>query len=347
LPKYIIFTEDEISVLKKEKTYNPSPKVRQRCEVLYLKSQGYKNKEIEKIIGSSPGTITNYLNLYRKGGIEALRTLNYKGQKSRLHRFDEQIKASFVKKPVGTLKEAKARIKEITDVDLSLTQVKYHLDRLGLKRRKVKQIPDKLDVEKQETFKKEQLEPLIEQAQNGKFHLFFVDAAHFVLQPFLGYLYCLVTIFVKSSAGRKRYNVLGALNAISKDITTITNFTYINSHSICALMDKLKSKYVDLPIYLIMDNARYQKNKFVQAYADQLGITLVYLPAYSPNLNLIERLWKFVKKKALYSIYYENFSDFTDAIDQCIENTNGKYKEEINSLLTLNFQSFKNANIKP
>jgi len=221
------------------------------------------------------------------------------------------------------------------------------LNQMGFKRLKVKQIPDKLDVEKQEEFKTEKPDPLIERAKNNEIHLFFVDAAHFVLKPFSGFLYCLTVLCIRASAGRKRYNVLGALNAITKEITTFTNFTYINSHSICALMDKLKAQYVDLPIYMIMDNARYQNNNFVKTYAESLGITLIFLPAYSPNFNLIERLWKFIKKKVLYSTYYKEFQDFTNAIDQCTEDTMGKYKNEIHSLLTLNFQTFENAEIKP
>jgi transposase len=194
---------------------------------------------------------------------------------------------------------------------------------------------------------KKTLAPLIEQARQQMIHLFFVDAAHFVFRPFLGFLYSLTTLFVKASAGRKRYNVLGALNAMTKEITVFTNLTYINSLSICTLLDTLKAQYADLPIYLMLDNARYQKNKFVQAYAAGLGITLVYLPAYSPNLNLIERVWKFIKKQVLYSTYYATFSDFTTAIDQCLEDTKEKYNDAFNTLLTLNFQSFKNATIKP
>ena len=112
-------------------------------------------------------------------------------------------------------------------------------------------------------------------------------------------------------------------------------------------MDKLKTHYRDLPIFIVLDNARYQKNEFVKAYAKSLNIQLVFLPPYSPNLNLIERLWRFIKKEALYSTYYENFSDFTQAINQCLEDTKGKYKSELESLLSLNFQSFKNATIIP
>lgn len=341
------FTEEEINLLKEEKANNPHPIIRRKAEVIYLRSLNIENKLIEKISLVSHTTITDYVRQYQQGGIESIKQLNYKGQPSKLNNFKEEIVASLDQNPVGTLKEAKARILEITGVKISINQVKEYLDKVGIKRRKVKQIPDKLDIEAQENFKKQELEPLIEKAKKKLIHLFFVDAAHFVHMPFLGFLYSLTAVFVKASAGRKRYNVLGALNAITKEIVTFTNFSYINSYSICSLMDELKVKYFDLPISLILDNAKYQNNKFVKAYADQLGIELVFLPAYSPNLNLIERLWKFIKKEVLYSTYYKNFSDFINAINQCLEDTNGKHKKALSTLLTLKFQSFENATIKP
>lgn len=343
----IIFTEEEIALLKKEKEHNPFPIIRKKCEVLYLKSQDFRHKEIQKIMGISHGTVTSYVKICKEGGMEALKKSDWNGQPSRLRSHEEQIKASFAKKPVRTLKEAKARIKELTNTELSLTQIREFLIRIGIRRRKVRQIPDKTDIKQQERFRQEELSPLIEKARQKEIRLFFVDAAHFVLRPFLGFPYCLTALFAEASAGRKRYDVLGASDGITKEIITVTNFTYINSHSVCSLSDKLKTLYSDLPIYIVLDNAKYQKNKFVREYAENLGITLVYLPPYSPNPNLIERLWKFIKKEVLYSIYYENFSDFTNAIDQCINDTRDKYKDEIESLLSLNFQTFKNANIKP
>ncbi len=72
-------------------------------------------------------------------------------------------------------------------------------------------------------------------------------------------------------------------------------------------MQKLRLLTPELPIVLILDNARYQKCQIVWLLACELNIELLYLPSYSPNLNLIERLWKFVKKKCLYSIYYADF----------------------------------------
>jgi len=141
-------------------------------------------------------------------------------------------------------------------------------------------------------------------------------------------------------AGRQRFNVLAALDAITHHLVTVTNHTYINAHSVCQLMQKLRHLTPALPIVLILDNARYQKCQPVWAMAHDLNIQLLYLPPYSPNLNLIERLWKFVKKKCLYSIYYPDFNTFSTAISACLDHTHDSYKGELDSLLTFNFQSF-------
>ncbi len=104
-------------------------------------------------------------------------------------------------------------------------------------------------------------------------------------------------IFIKSPSGRKRFNVLGALNAITHEVITVTNDTYINSESVCQLLHKLAALGLSIPITLVLDNARYQKCRLVQELADSLDIELLYLPSYSPNLNLIERLWKYAHEE--------------------------------------------------
>ena len=99
-----------------------------------------------------------------------------------------------------------------------------------------------------------------------------------------------------------------------------------------------------IPITLVLDNARYQKCQIVQALADALHIELLYLPPYSPNLNLIERLWKFVKKKCLYAKYYSDFPLFSSTISDCLAQPHIHFKLELTSLLTLKFQSLANLN---
>jgi hypothetical protein len=97
----------------------------------------------------------------------------------------------------------------------------------------------------------------------------------------------------------------------------------------------------------VLDNVRYQKCELVGTLASRLNIELLFLPAYSPNLNLIERLWKFVKKKVLYSKYYSDFGSFKRAISHCLSQTHTTYKKELDSLLTLKFQVFRKCNFVP
>lgn len=159
---------------------------------------------------------------------------------------------------------------------------------------------------------------------------------------FLGWLWCFARIFVRSSSGRHRFNVLGALCATTHRLIKVCNTAYINSESVCELLHKIKEASAKLPITVVLDNARYQRCKLVQATATSLGIELLFLPTYSPNLNLIERLWKFTKKKVLYSKYYETFVDFQSAITQLLDTAHIVHREELQSLLTLKFQTFEN-----
>lgn len=175
----------------------------------------------------------------------------------------------------------------------------------------------------------------------------FLDAAHFVQSSFLGSVWCFTRLFVRSSSGRQRWNVLGALDAVTRKVHTYCNDSYINSESVCIFLNQLRTTYGNLPITIFLDNAKYQRCKLVTNMASSLKITLEFLPSYSPNLNLIERYWKFVKKKALYSKYYENFELFKKAINECIENSFTENRNELISLLSWNFQLFNKVHVLP
>ena len=189
------------------------------------------------------------------------------------------------------------------------------------------------------------LEPRLAEAKEGNRKVYFVDAAHFVMGSFLGYLWCIVRIFIPSSSGRKRYNVLGAIDAITHQLITVCNETYINALSVCELLQKIQNMTVgEFPITLVMDNAAYQKCDLVKKLAEKLDVELLFLPSYSPNLNLIERLWRWVRGECLNNKYYERFDEFKDAINQTLQNVSkGENKKEMDSLLTLKFQLFDNA----
>lgn len=242
--------------------------------------------------------------------------------------------------PPTTVAEAAEKIFQLTGVQRKPTQVRRFLKRIGMKPRRVAALPAKADVQAQKEFKERILEPKLQEAAAGHRVVFFIDAAHFVLAPFLGIVWCFTRLFLKAPSGRQRFNVLGALNAITKEVITVCNDTYITSEQVCALLDKLAALNPGRLISLFLDNARYQRCAKVQEHAQSLGIELLFLPSYSPNLNLIERFWKYVKKKCLYSRYYAAFSEFKGAISTCIEQAALQHKKELDSLLTLRFQTF-------
>ncbi len=185
----------------------------------------------------------------------------------------------------------------------------------------------------------------MEQAMKGEIALLFLDASHFVMGcDFLGCIYGKVRRFVKTWSGRKRYNVLGAIDFITKKVHTVTNDSYITANQICEMLSKLRMEYADREIHIVLDNARYQKCKIVQEKALSLDIHLEYIPPYSPNLNLIERLWKFVKAE-LRTKCYDEFGIFCKKINSIIDSTTQMNKAKVEKLISEKVQLFDNLSL--
>jgi transposase len=343
----ITFTADDRRALAHDRYHHPDPRVQRKMEVLWLKSHGLGHDDIATYADVSRRTVQRYLDQYLEGGLPRLRQGHWHQPQSALAEHQCSLEEYFLKHPVRSAKQAQAVIEQRTGVRRGLSQVRHFLKgRLGLRWRKAGAIPvpPKETVEeharKQAVFLQDKLEPRLEEARQGRRQVYFVDAAHFVFAPFLGFLWCAARLFVRAASGRKRYNVLGAIDAVTHRLIRVTNYDYINAESVCALLRAVAAAAVGLPITLVLDNARYQKCALVQGLAASLGIELLYLPGYSPNLNLIERLWRFVRKQSLDSTYYEDFAQFTTAIDQCLDGLPTIHKGEMETLMTHKFQTF-------
>ena len=214
----------------------------------------------------------------------------------------------------------------------------------GLRSRAIGFLPCKANPEAQRNFLEDTLKPLINKANTGMIELFFMDASHFVMGGFAGRVWSVTRKYVKTASGRQRYNVLGALNFISKKVGMVTNDSYITSTQVIEMLEKLARSFTN-PIKIILDNARYQHCKAVIERAAELGIELFFLPTYSPNLNLIERVWKIVKSKVLNSAYYETFNGFCDNIFECIDTLHVKCASQMASAITPNFQILDQSQI--
>ena len=346
----IHFTAEDRQALAHDRYHHPDPRVQRKMEVLWLKSHGLDHDRIASLADVSRRTVQRYLNEYREGGLARLRCCHWHQPPSALAGHQTSLEEFFSQHPARSAKQARAVIEQQTGLRRSLSQVRHFLkNRLGLRWRQTGAIPVppgqtiEEHARDQATFLREKLEPRLEQAREGQRQVYFVDAAHFVLAPFLGGLWCAARLFVKAASGRKRHNVLGALDAVTHRMIRVTNAGYINAESVCALLRSVAEAAVGRPITLVLDNARYQKCALVQALAESLGIELLYLPSYSPNLNLIERVWRFVRKESLNSTYYEDFGQFSAAIDECLEGLNTVHKEETRTLLTHKFQTFENV----
>ena len=197
----------------------------------------------------------------------------------------------------------------------------------------------------QREFLKTELQPVLEAAQAGSGHVFFVDAAHFVFGTFLCCLWCVARIFVRAASGRQRYNVLGAWNAVTRQLIAVTNTTVVNTETMCELLRKIAAQKLVGRITIVLDNARYQRNRVVQDLATQLGIRLLFLPSYSPSLNLIERLWGFVKRQSIYGKYHANFDSFRSAIEATMASLSTSHTAKVKTLMTLKFQEFDDVSL--
>lgn len=345
MPTQLHLSQAKMQELDTERFQHSQALVQRRLHCVYLKAKMHLTHEV---IGACMGVHANqvgqYIDLYKQQGIPGLCHTGYGTNRSALEDHADLLINTFIERPPLSLAEARHRIIELTGIERDISRVEAFLKRHGFVYRKCGYVPGKADSEEQQKWLEESFQPELQAAQQGKKVLLFVDAAHFVLSQFCCMMWCVKRLFLRSGAGRNRINVLGALNAVTQQVTTLINTSYINAEVIQDFLLQLRKEYPLLPITIVLDNARYQHCKAVIAFAESLQIKLLFLPPYSPNLNIIERLWKFAKKKLLYGKYYQRADLFHKAIYDFFEQIND-HQNQLRSLLTLNFQTFDHSRI--
>ena len=171
--------------------------------------------------------------------------------------------------------------------------------------------------------------------------VYFVDAAHLLHNavPSQGWIKRGTTVELKTNSGRNRLNVLGAYSPDDHTLVSIEGTESCDAELVCQLLRKVRAANPGKRLLLVLDNARYQRAAIVQALAKRLRIRLLFLPPYSPNLNLIERFWKFLRKQVLRNTYYATFAEFRVAIQRLLANLD-TYAEELTTLMTERFHLF-------
>ena len=289
-------------------------------------------------------TIRRYEKRYLSEGLYGYLSNNYIGYEGKLdHSQLCELINELSSKIYLSSHEVCAWIKEKFGVTYHSQGVVHLLHRLDFVYKKPRLVPSKANADKQEEF----LESFSQLQSNLKPNetIYFGDAVHAQHNTQLAYGWIRKgeEKGVKSNTGRSRININAVIDPETKDIIYRDDPT-INAESTIKLFEKIEAKNPHMEkIYIIIDNAKYYKNKQVTGYLENSKIELLFLPPYSPNLNLIERLWKFMKKKVTYNRYYETFAEFRDNIFHFFNHIN-IYRKELETLLTCNFQIIDSTN---
>jgi transposase len=331
-------TAQEVLILQEAHHSSRFRKSADRIKTILALNQGLTYKETARLLLLDDITIRRYEKEYKEKGIDGLLENRYLGSVANLTKEQEAaLKEELRSKIYETVKEVIAYVQKTYQISYSIEGMTHLLHRMRFSYKKTKVIPGKVNLEKQEQFKKEY--QALKTTKKPEDKIYFVDASHphHNNRPFYGWIYKGEEKAIKTNSGRKRINLNGALNLEDMDITVLSEET-INTYAMMRLILTLEEKQPTGKLYLILDNARYNHSYlFTLFLEDHPRVHLKYLPAYSPNLNTIERLWKFYYKKH-QDMYFEKFKEFEHEVLFFFKNIN-QYKVELKTLLTDSFQT--------
>jgi transposase len=335
----ILTPEDRAHLLRMMRRLTPST-VHRRMNALLLLDDGWNAERIANALFIDAETVREHHRLYQASGVAGLERLGYEGAACDLSA--EQLAALGTELDARLYMTAKAVcafVQRSFGVDYTPHAMAKLLNRLGFVYKMPKKVPAKADEVVQRKFVEEVLGPLM-QAANDDTPLYFVDGTHpsYTAHAAYGWIRKGETRELKSNHGRSNISINGALSWPGREFVH-RQAGRITSAEMILLFEDLQARHpTATAIRVVLDNARYNHSKELKAWlaCDDCRIEAVYLPAYAPNLNLIERFWWLFKKSTIYNAYFPTFADFKAAVDGFFARLDD-YREEIQSLITDKF----------
>lgn len=331
-------TASEVKILKVAHRALRNKRRADRIKTILSLNEGFSYSQIAKILLLDDSTLRDYYQQYRQGGLNILLEDHYSERAATklTVKQEKELKNYLDKNLYTNARKIVEYVKEKYAVLFTVSEITALLHKLGFVYKKTKQVPGKADEEKQRAFIKEYEK--IKRKKGKDDIIYFADASHpqHNSLPAYGWILKGKTKELKSNTGRKRLNLHGALNLEEIDVVIREDKT-INYISTINLYRQLEEKHPKGTIWVIEDNASYYKKKEVQDYLKTSRVKIIFLPAYAPNLNIIERLWKFMHEEILYNEYYSSFLEFKDACMNFFDNI-GNYKKELEKRLADNFE---------
>jgi transposase len=308
-----------------------------RIKAAVLLAIGLTAEQVAEVLQIDANTVRNQFRRYQQSGIEALLSAAYRGSACELTESQLAVLETHLNGHVYlTCKGVANWVEDAFGVCYTESGMTALLHRRGYVDKKPKLIPGKADADAQKAFLAD--DEQLKQTAGDAGPVYFMDAVHPQHNPVIAYGWIKrgQAQAVRSNTGRQRLNINGAINLEQLEPVVRYDDT-IDATSTITLLTQLEQRHpAATAIHVICDNARYYRAKAVRAYLQTARTKLVFLPAYAPNLNLIERFWKFFKKQVLYNRYFETFNDFKAACEAFFGNPS-QYRSQLRSLLTVNF----------
>jgi len=337
--KNLHLTSEEISDLRTAHAAERNRNAAYKINAIILLGMGWTLKEVQDALLLDTETLRSYVKKYQAGGIATLLQTNYSGKQVNL---DEQQLAQLHNELDENIHLTTGSVIQYAEqafgVTYSCSGMRDLLHREGYVFKKPVLVPGNPDIEEQEQFVRYYEDFMMD--KDPDVEVLFVDAVHpeHNAMAAYGWIKKGQKREIKTNSGRQRLNLHGAINAETMEVTVIESST-INRDSTVQLLEMLDRKYFYAKqIIVILDNASYHYSQEVRDVIEASDrLKLVYLPPYSPELNLIERLWHFFKKNILYNTYYENLTEFRKASIRFFQNIDD-HIEELFSLLGGGFE---------
>ncbi len=331
-------TQEQVIELRIAHRTAKEKKAADRIKSLILLHNGWTYEKISEALLLDEETLRSYARRYRKGGLKRLLKDNHVGSVAKLSREEIDGLCRYLEENLQTtIEDVVTYVNKTYKVKYTISGLTDLLHREGFVYKKTKIIPGKADAEKQKEFIKTYKELKATKAPTDP--IYFCDGVHPThnTESCYGWIRKGHEKEIRSNTGRQRLNINGAIDIETKEAVVRYDDT-LNAQSTVKLLKEIETKHsLSSTIYIIVDNARYYKCNIVSEYLETSKIKLLFLPPYSPNLNLIERLWKFFRKKITKGKYYEKFTGFKSECEKFFKNLK-KYKSELDSLITENFQ---------
>ena len=331
-------SDDSLLELKALHQSSKCARIADKLKAIMLIAQGFPRKLVATALFLDEETISSYVEQYNNGSIEDLLRDEYKGSsrklsKNQISELDEHLRNHTYLKVV----EIVEYVKNTYDIVYTVSGMTDLLHDMKFVYKKPKIVPGKANMAEQEAFV--ELYRNLKDSKDDRTKIFFMDGTHPQHNPIASYGWIKKgeDKEIKSNTGRRRLNINGAVCIETLDVISVFDES-VNAQSTIKLFKKILHKNPNAEkIHVICDNARYYRSKMVNEFLENSKIELVFLPPYAPNLNVIERLWRYFKKEIVYNKYYGTFDLFQETCKDFFKNI-GKHKNALSTLLTDKFK---------